>query len=65
MTAAHCFVTEVTYTYSGYEMVHTVETNEQYPTFESMYTVYLGLHSMLDKSQAVVMPISKFKRVIF
>ena len=40
LTAAHCINTEVTddaYTY-------TVTTNSYYPTFESMFTVYLGVY---------------------
>ncbi|CAF0947204.1 unnamed protein product [Brachionus calyciflorus] len=62
LTAGHCFLTEVTYSYDGRTYFYTVVPNELYPTFESMYTVYIGLHSTSDTSGVVISEISKFLR---
>lgn len=52
LTAAHCLVTEVSYGPDFFtRYVKKVTPNTFYPTFESMYTVYLGVHdisSILD-----------------
>ena len=47
LTAAHCIPTQVDFSNGGTAYTGSVHTNSFYPTFGSMYTVYLGLH---DKS---------------
>ena len=48
LTAAHCIQGSISYTYGGNDYVYTVKLNEDYPTLESMFTVYLGVH---DRTQ--------------
>jgi V8-like Glu-specific endopeptidase len=43
LTAAHCIVNTISYTYNGQTYDYNVVTNKFYPTFGSMYTVYLGI----------------------
>ena len=43
LTAGHCIVSRVVFTYYWNTYAFTVQTNSYYPTFESMYTV---LHSL-------------------
>ena len=46
LTAAHCINFERFYTESGVNYKYAIIPNELYPTLESTYTVYLGLHSL-------------------
>jgi secreted trypsin-like serine protease len=51
LTAAHCVIdkpTERKFIYQGYTYTYTLTTNDMYPSFESMYTVYAGIHSKLN-----------------
>lgn len=54
LTAAHCFMTEFSY-FDGFgTRVFKVRVNEFHPTYESMYTVYLGMHNLsgiFDRNQ--------------
>ncbi|RNA39153.1 transmembrane protease serine 9-like [Brachionus plicatilis] len=43
LTAAHCLIEHVNFTANGISFYHKVTENNYYPTFESMYTVYLGI----------------------
>ncbi|RNA00710.1 proclotting enzyme-like [Brachionus plicatilis] len=54
LTAAHCFVTQVSYFNFINEIVRDVRVNQFHPTYQSMYTVYLGMHNLsgiFDKNQ--------------
>lgn len=44
LTAAHCIVKEIEFTYESAHYSLTVTPNMFYPTFESMISVYLGVH---------------------
>ena len=44
LTAAHCIVTQISYTYNGKTYNYKVVPNQYYPTIGSMYTVYLGIY---------------------
>ena len=44
LTAAHCFPTTVTISGNDYNVV----TNSYYPTYASMYRVYLGVYDTDD-----------------
>ena len=46
MTAAHCFLKH--FTYQGQKF--SIETNEYYKTYASMFTVYLGIHNKSDNN---------------
>ena len=48
MTAAHCIIKEFEYEYENQTYQQTVERNSFYPTEESMYKIYLGLHNHSD-----------------
>lgn len=54
LTAAHCF-DEPFSTFSasldGDDLVYTITPNEKYPTLESRYSVYLGVHNKSAKDQ--------------
>ena len=50
LTAAHCIPSTVIYTYNGLDYEANVTPNSNYPTLESMFTIYLGLQ---DKSKIV------------
>lgn len=71
MTAAHCVVSKIDFNYRG--RMYTVETkpNNYYPTYESMYSVYLGMHDSVsafrdgDVSPGVKIPVSRVIRVSF
>ena len=70
LTAAHCIIKERTFDYDGQRYNVTVEPNTYYPTYESMYKVFLGLHdrttiyeaSLSHPTQARL--VSSVKRVI-
>ncbi|CAF0932487.1 unnamed protein product [Brachionus calyciflorus] len=54
LTAAHCLVSEVNYGPVTSQYTQRVVPNKFYPSYESMYTVYLGVHdisSILDGKQ--------------
>lgn len=48
LTAAQCYVDQVSFTSNGNSYNFPVATNTYYPTFESMYSVYLGFHDISD-----------------
>lgn len=70
ITAAHCIIKERTFDYNGQRYNITVEPNTYYPTYESMYKVFLGLHdkstiydaSLSHPTQAIL--VNSVKRVI-
>jgi hypothetical protein len=67
LTAAHCVSRIVYFTYNNVDYKGYVEPNKLYPSFESMYSVYLGLHdiSMLkNKNKDPVKKISVAKIII-
>jgi hypothetical protein len=53
--------------FNGKEYDHKVEPNSFYPTIESMFSVYLGVHnkSMLNKPPVVKMNVKKFILVCY
>lgn len=62
VTAAHCYIDTLNY---GFTQI-TIEPNEYYPTIESMYSVYLGVHNKDSIGQpASNISISSYKRVKF
>lgn len=65
LTAAHCIVTHVFFSYGSRLIEYQVKPNQFFPTDESMYTVYLGMHSKsnLSSSQVKISNISKIVRV--
>jgi hypothetical protein len=46
LTAGHCIMKTVDYDYNNQTLNFNVTTNSWYPTFESMYTVYLGFQNV-------------------
>ena len=67
LIAAHCIVEEVEFTYKNITYFRKVYTNSDYPTFASMYTVYLGLQDFSDdwyKSPVVEMSVIQIIQVI-
>ena len=62
MTAAHCVVKTFTYNKTTIE----INTNNFYPTFESMFTVYAGINdiSFLTNGNHYFIPNSCYK-IIF
>ena len=46
LTSASCIQTLVTFEYDEDTYSAPVELTSKYPTFESMYTVYLGMHNL-------------------
>ena len=49
MTASHCIMTSMDAEIEGVSKKVPVEPNEFYPTYESMYTVIVGLHDSPKK----------------
>ncbi len=62
LTAGHCRLDKINFKFNGKEYDHQIEPNSFYPTYESMFSVYLGVHnkSMLNKPPVVKMNIKKF-----
>ena len=54
MTAGHCVVQTFDYNYKGRLYTIKVDTNQYYPTYESMYRIYVGIQ---DKS---IIPSGKY-----
>lgn len=48
ITAAHCFNEKVKITVNGFQINYPVGPNEEHPSIESAYTVYLGLHDLKE-----------------
>lgn len=44
LTAAHCIVYDFNYPFNGIDLTFLVIPNDYYPTFESMFDIYLGAH---------------------
>lgn len=54
LTAAHCFISKVYYNYFNRLITVDVRKNQFHSTYESMYTVYLGMHNLsgiFDRNQ--------------
>lgn len=51
LTAAHCIQDTVRFSYNGVPYLTKVTTSSEYPTIESMYKVYLGLHDKTKINQ--------------
>lgn len=45
LTAAHCLLREFEYEHDNKSYVIRVRPNKYYPSYESMFEVYLGLHN--------------------
>ena len=45
LSAAHCKSSQFTYTYSSVTYTIPIEFNTNYPTWESMYKIYVGIQS--------------------
>lgn len=70
MSAAHCIIEEFDYDYKGETYSIKVKPNKYYPTVESMYNVYLGVHNrtallLKNISPAVSIPVEKIYIVRF
>lgn len=67
MIASHCYTSEIYR--DDLKLVIPIRPNQFYPTIESMYTVYLGLHELRnalagqDVSPGISVGIKKFIRV--
>ena len=48
LTAAHCLPTEIDHNLINQNRNLKVVPNSFYPTYESMFTIYLGLHDLGD-----------------
>jgi hypothetical protein len=49
LTAAHCILDDsLDQTINGITYILPIELNDKYPTYESMITVYLGIHDLSD-----------------
>ena len=48
LTAGHCVVQTFDYDFRGSTYTIKVSTNQYYPTLESMYRIYIGLHDKND-----------------
>ena len=48
LTAAHCLPIKVPFTYNGENYYVNVRSNNYYPTYASMFHVYLGLQDQSD-----------------
>ena len=61
LTAAHCIPKKVDFTYNGVDYNGNVFTNSFYPSTESQFTVYLGVHnkSLIDSSGNIAAPALK------
>lgn len=46
LTASHCLPSRITFVYNGFEYYTSVQPNSFYPTYASMFTVYLGLQDI-------------------
>ena len=63
LTAAHCVVKSVPFTYQNVLYNLKVEPNEFFSTFESMYTVYVGLHDKKQIDSAQKLAVKKISLV--
>ena len=57
----------INFTFNGKEHNYKIQANQFYPTFESMYTVYLGLQDFSDdwyKSPVVEMSVIQIIKVM-
>jgi secreted trypsin-like serine protease len=63
LTAAHCIQRTGQFTYQGATYTGDITPNAEYPTYGSMYTVYLGLHdkSALNAAPSVAMNVSSIR----
>lgn len=52
LTAAHCINTQFEYDYKGITYVIEIKPNEFYSTWESMFTVYIGMHNSNINSES-------------
>ena len=52
LTAAHCINTQFEYDYKGNTYVIEIKPNEYYTTWESMFTVYIGMHNSNINSES-------------
>ena len=50
LSAGHCVTKTVSFSYGSNTYTFPITTNSEYPTFSSMYTIYLGLQdsSLVD-----------------
>jgi V8-like Glu-specific endopeptidase len=46
LTASHCIIGSFDQTINGTTYILPIELNDKYPTYESMLTVYLGIHDL-------------------
>ena len=72
LTAAHCFLTDYSFSMGTSQIDIQILPNSFYPTYASMYTVYLGMHNItgvFDRKSSidpgVAYTVKKFTRVIF
>ncbi len=52
LTAAHCFFDYFSFSFQGLNYQVPAWSNEMFPTNESTYTVFLGLHKLDDQTNA-------------
>ena len=65
LTAAHCIATEFDYDYNDETFNILIETNQYYPSFESMFEVSLGLYHIqsFKKRSIQTMSVGKIIKV--
>jgi secreted trypsin-like serine protease len=64
LTAAHCVSPTFSYALSGTDVDLTIRTNSKFPSFESMYTVYLGVFNKDFIMYGTAMPANVIKATI-
>ncbi len=66
LTAGHCLIDSISYEYLGFQYNYTIPEGNKYPTKESSYKVYLGVHDrakLSSDSGAVVRSVKNILRV--
>ncbi|CAF0860159.1 unnamed protein product [Brachionus calyciflorus] len=58
LTAAHCIQSKITFKYNDVPYSTDVKTSQEYPTIESMYKVYLGVHNKTIRTQYPAIEVS-------
>ena len=56
LTAAHCLPQSFSFNYGSYEYTAVVKPNSIYPTYASMFKVYLGLQDLTKISSGNIAP---------
>lgn len=63
LTAAHCVQPTVTVLYNNKSYTTIIKTNDKFPTFESMFTVYIGVHEINYVTNSQIFSVKKIYSV--